>query len=69
MLLIVSESLNTVLINLVTSFIMSEKKIATPGFSKMKVLWNKGCEVINYVHGAISKILLCGWNYVVNVFM
>ena len=38
MLLSLSESLNIVLINLVTSFIMSEQKIATPGFSKLKVL-------------------------------
>ena len=69
MLLSLSESLNIVLINLVTSFIMSEQKIATPGFSKMKILWNKGCEVINYVHGVISKILPCGSNHVVNVVM
>ena len=54
MLLTVSESLNIVLINLVTSFIMSEK-IATPDFSKIKVLWNKGWDVINYVRGVSTK--------------
>ena len=44
-------------------------KMATPGLLKMKVFWNKGYDVIIYVHGMTSKILSCDSNFIVDVIM
>ena len=44
-------------------------KIATLGFLKIKVFWNKGYDVIIYVHDASNEILSRGSNYIVDVVM
>ena len=62
------ESLKICLINMVTILMMSAKK-ATPGLLKVTVFWNKGCDIITYVHDVINKILSRDSNYIVDVFM
>ena len=42
------------LINKFTVLTMS-KKMATPGLLKIKLFWNKGCEVIIYVHNVTNN--------------
>ena len=37
--------------------------MATPGLLKIKVFWNKGYDVIIYVHDVTSKILSRDSNY------
>ena len=44
-------------------------KMATPGLLKITVFWNKGYDVIIYVHDVTSKILFRDSNYVVDVVM
>ena len=44
-------------------------KIATLGFLKIKVFWNKGYDVIIYVLDASNEILSRGSNYIVDVVM
>ena len=44
-------------------------KIATPGLLKIKVFWNKGYDVILYVHDVTNKILWHDSNYIVDVVM
>ena len=44
-------------------------KLATLGFLKIKVFWNKGPEVTNLVYGVTSKILSCDSNYTANIVM
>ena len=53
---------------MVTIFMMSAK-MATLGFHKIKVFYNKGYEVINYVHDVNNKNLWRYSNYIVNVVM
>ena len=53
---------------MVTILMMSAKK-ATPGLLKVMVFWNKGYDVITYVHDVINKILSRDSNYIVDVFM
>ena len=48
---------------------MMPAKKATPGLLKRKVFWNKGYEVIIYVHDVKSKILSGDSNYIVDVVM
>ena len=62
------ESLKICSINLVIIFIMSAK-MATPGFLKIMVFWNKGYDVISYVDDVTNKILPRDSNYIVDVFM
>ena len=62
------ESLKIVLINIVTILMMSAK-MATSGLLKRKVLWNKGCDVITFVHDVISESLSRDSNYCVDVVM
>ena len=38
-------------------------KMATPVFAKIKVFWNKGYDIIIFVHDATNKILSRGSNY------
>ena len=56
------------LINLVIILMMSAK-MATPGLLKIKVFWNKGYDVIIYVHDVTNKILSRDSNYIVDVVM
>ena len=62
------ESLRIVLIKKVTSLMMSAK-MATPGLFKIKIFWNKGYDVIIYVHDITNKILSRDSNYIVHVVM
>ena len=48
---------------------MMSAKIATPGFLKITVFWNKGYDVIIPVHDVTNKILSRDSNYVVDVSM
>ena len=36
---------------------MMRAKMTTPGFLKIKVFWNKSCDVITYVHDVTNKII------------
>ena len=44
-------------------------KMATPGLLKIKVFWNKGYDVIIYVHDVTNKILSRDSNYIVDLVM
>ena len=44
-------------------------KLATLGFLKLKVFWNKGYDVIISIHGSTNKILLRDSNYILDVVM
>ena len=62
------ESIRVVLINMVAILMMSAK-LATLGLLKIKVLWNKGYDVIISVDDITNKILSHDSNYIVDVFM
>ena len=44
-------------------------KMGTPGLFIIMTFWNKGYDVIIYVHDVTSKILSCDSNYIVDVVM
>ena len=46
---------------------MMSAKMATPGFLKLAVFWNKGYDVIIYVHDVTNKFLSSDSNYAVDV--
>ena len=46
---------------------MMSAKLGTLGFFKLKVTWNKGYDVIIFVHDLTNKILSRYSNYIVNV--
>ena len=48
---------------------MMSAKMATLGFLKQKVYWNKGYDVRIYVHDGTNKILSSNANYIVGVVM
>ena len=48
---------------------MMSAKLATPGFLKIKVFWNKGYDVIISVHDFTNNILSRDSNYIVDVVM
>ena len=48
---------------------MISAKMATPGLPKITVFWNKGYDVIIFVHDVSSKILSRDSNYIVHVVM
>ena len=48
---------------------MMPVKMATPGLLKITVFWNKGYDVITFVHDVINQILWPDSNYIVDVFM
>ena len=62
------ESWKIFLINILTSLMMSAK-MATLGFLKVKVFWNKGYHVIIPVYEVINKKLSRDSNYIVDVVM
>ena len=41
--------------------------MATLDLLNIKVFWNKGHDVINFVHEVIKKTLSCDLNYIVDV--
>ena len=49
--------------------LMMSAKMATPGLLKIKVFWNKGYDVIIYVHDVTNKFLSRDSNYIVDVAM
>ena len=53
---------------MVTVLLMSAK-MATLGFPKIKVFWNKCYDVINPVYDVTKKILFCDSDCIVNVAM
>ena len=48
---------------------MMSAKVATPGLLKIRVFWNKGYNVIIYVHEITNKILSHDSNYIVDAVM
>ena len=48
---------------------MMPAKMATPGFLKITLFWNKGYDVIIFVRDVTNKILSRDWNYIVDVVM
>ena len=51
------------------TILMMSAKMATLGFLKIKVFWNKGYDVIISIHDATNKILSRDSNYIVDVVM
>ena len=62
------KSLKIVLTNMVKILLLSAK-IATLGFLKIKVFWNKGYCIIISVHDVTNKNLTHDSNYIVDVVM
>ena len=48
---------------------MMTAKMATPDLLKIKVFWNKGYDVMIFVHDATNKILSGKSNYIIDVVM
>ena len=48
---------------------MMPAKMVTPGLHKIKVLWNKGYDVIIYVDDVTNKISWRDSNFIVDLFM
>ena len=51
------------------TILMMSAKIAILGLLKIKVVWNKGYDVINYVYDVTNEILSHDSNYNVDVVM
>ena len=51
------------------TILMMSAKMATLGLLKIKVFWNKGYDVIIYVHEITNQILSRDWNRIVDVVM
>ena len=51
------------------TILMIPAKMANPGLPKIKVLWNKGYDVIIPAHDVTNKILLRDSNYIVDMVM
>ena len=62
------ESLNIVLIEKV-KILMKSAKMAIPAFLKIKVFWNKGYDVMIYVHDVTQKNWSPDSSYIVDVVM
>ena len=65
-LLTVFESLKVFLIT-VAAILMMSAKLATLGYLKTKVFWNKGYDIMIFVNDVTSKILFLKSNYIVHV--
>ena len=48
---------------------MRSAKMATLDLLKIKIFWNKGYDIMIYVHYTTNKILSCDSNYIVDVVM
>ena len=48
---------------------MMSAKMATLGLLEIKIFWNKGYEVLNFVNEVTNKILSGESNYIVDVIM
>ena len=51
------------------TILMMSAKIATLDLLKIKVFWNKGYDVIIFVHDVINKILSRDSNHIVDLVM
>ena len=49
------------------AILMMPEKLATLGLFEIKAFWNKGLDVIIFVHDVTNKILLSDSNYIVDV--
>ena len=67
-LLTVFESLKVFLIT-VAAILMMSAKLATLGYLKTKVFWNKGYDIMIFVNDVTSKMLFLKSNYIVHVVM
>ena len=50
-------------------FMVMSAKLATLGFLKIKVFWNKDYDVTNFLYDVINKNLSRASNYIVDVVM
>ena len=48
---------------------MMSVKITAPGLLKIRVFWNKGYDVIIFVHDVTNKILSRDSNYIIDLVM
>ena len=67
-LLTVFESLKVFVIT-VAAILMMSAKLATLGYLKTKVFWNKGYDIMIFVNDVTSKMLFLKSNYIVHVVM
>ena len=67
-LLTVFESLK-VFLRPVAAILMMSAKLATLGYLKTKVFWNKGYDIMIFVNDVTSKMLFLKSNYIVHVVM
>ena len=51
------------------TILMMSTEMAMLGLLKIKLFWNKGYDVISYVHDVINKILSRDSNYIVDLVM
>ena len=51
------------------TILMMSAEMAMLGLLKIKLFWNKGYDVISYVHDVINKILSRDSNYIVDLVM
>ena len=51
------------------AILMISAKLATLDLLKIKVFWNKDCDLIIFVHDVTNKILSRESNYIVDVVM
>ena len=51
------------------TILMMSAKITTPGLLKIRVFWNKGYDVIIFVHDVTNKFLSRDSNYIIDVVM
>ena len=51
------------------TILMMSVNMATPDLLKIMVLWNRGCDVIVFVHDVTNKMLSRDLNYIVDVVM
>ena len=51
------------------TILMMSAKMATLSILKIKVLRNKGCDVITFVYDVINKTLSCDSNFIVDMVM
>ena len=51
------------------TILMMSAKMAIPGLRKIKVFWNKGYDVIIFVHDVLNKTVSRDSNYIVDLIM
>ena len=51
------------------TILMMSAKITTPRYFKIRVFWNKGYDVIIFVHDVTKKILSRDSNYIIDMIM